>query len=102
MSVYWFGWLRSSDPISRSQLYCPAAVRCTLSNARYFRYQQEFEQAKNYYEKSLSEHRTPDTRAKLSEIEKIIKEKEELAYRDPEQAEIERTRGNDLFKQGTQ
>ena len=61
---------------------------------------QEFEQAKTYYQKSLSEHRTPETNSKLSEVEKIIKQRNEMAYRDPEKAEEERAKGNELFKAG--
>ncbi|KAF0293192.1 Stress-induced-phosphoprotein 1 [Amphibalanus amphitrite] len=59
-----------------------------------------YDLAKKYYESSLAEHRTPETKAKLSEVEKLIKEKIEREYRDPEKAEQERARGNELFKEG--
>lgn len=53
-----------------------------------------------YYEKSMSEHRTPEIRTLLSDIEKIIKEEERKAYVDPEKAEEENEKGNVLFKKG--
>ena len=62
---------------------------------------QKFEEAKTYYEKSLAEHRTPETRTNLSEVEKIVKEIRDKAYRDPKIAEEERERGNMLFREGT-
>jgi len=56
--------------------------------------------AKTYYEKSLSEHRTPETRALVSEVEVLIKEDERKAYIDPAKAEEEKEKGNDSFKKG--
>lgn len=53
-----------------------------------------------FYEKSLSEHRVPETRAMLAEVEKIIKEEERKSYIDPVKAEEEKETGNDLFKKG--
>jgi len=60
----------------------------------------EFANAKVFYEKSLSEHRTVETRALLAEIEKLLKEQELAAYISPEIAEQEKEKGNALFKQG--
>jgi len=56
--------------------------------------------AKFYLEKSLTEHRTPATQELLNTIERAIKEKERLAYEDPEKAEEEKTKGNQLFQKG--
>lgn len=56
--------------------------------------------AKNYYEKSLSEHRTPEVKSLLSDIEKKIKEVEMKAYINPEKAEEEKELGNEFFKKG--
>lgn len=56
--------------------------------------------AKTYYEKSLSEHRTPDVRTLLSEVERMIKEEERKAYINPEEAEKQKNLGNDLFRKG--
>lgn len=56
--------------------------------------------AKTYYEKSLSEYRTPDVKTLLSQIEKKIKEEERKAYIDPAKAEEEKEIGNEYFKKG--
>lgn len=56
--------------------------------------------AKTHYEKSLSEHRTPDVRTLLSEVEKMIRDEERKAYINPEQAEKEKELGNELFRKG--
>ncbi|KAJ8675647.1 hypothetical protein QAD02_011433 [Eretmocerus hayati] len=57
-------------------------------------------QAKVYYEKSMSEHRTPEIKTLLSDIEKRIKEEERKAYIDPVKAEEEKELGNQKFKEG--
>lgn len=56
--------------------------------------------AKTFYEKSLSEYRTPEVKTLLSEIEKKIKEEERKAYVDPVKAEEEKEKGNEFFKKG--
>lgn len=56
--------------------------------------------AKTAYEKSMSEFRTPEIKALLSEVEKKIKEEERKAYIDPVKAEEEKEKGNELFKNG--
>lgn len=60
----------------------------------------QWKQAKIYYEKSMSEHRTPEIRTLLSDIEKRIKEEERKAYIDPVKAEEEKELGNEKFKIG--
>ncbi len=52
------------------------------------------------FEKSLTEHRTPDVLAKLRDTEKLQKERTRQAYIDPAKAEAERARGNELYKSG--
>jgi len=56
--------------------------------------------AKTAYEKSMSEFRTPEIKALLSQVEKKIKEEERKAYIDPVKAEEEKEKGNELFKNG--
>lgn len=60
----------------------------------------ELQLAINNFEKSLTEHRTPDILAKLRDTEKLLKERTRQAYIDPAKAEEERTKGNELYKNG--
>jgi len=60
----------------------------------------ELELAKGAYEKALTEHRTPDYRQNLSEVESAIKKIAEAAYVNPELADQEKQKGNDCFKKG--
>lgn len=53
-----------------------------------------------YFEKSMSEHRTPEVKSIISELEKRIKEEERKAYVDPEKAEEAKEKGNDFFNKG--
>lgn len=52
------------------------------------------------FEKSLTEHRTPDVLNKLREVERIKAEEERKAYIDPEKSAVAREEGNVLFKAG--
>jgi len=56
--------------------------------------------ARTYFQKSLTEHRIPDTLTKLSEVEKVLKEKERAAYIDPEKSVDEKNKGNAFFTKG--
>jgi len=56
--------------------------------------------AKTAFEKALTEHRTPDYRLNLSEIEAAIKKQDEEAYINPELADAEKLKGNECFKAG--
>lgn len=56
-----------------------------------------YKNAKVYYEKSMSEHRTPEIKTLLSEVEKIIKDEEEKEYVNPELAEKEKEIGKRSF-----
>lgn len=56
------------------------------------------DQAIRFYQKSLTEHRTPETLEKLREAEKLKKELERQAYFNPELGEKAREEGNALFK----
>ncbi|SCU77499.1 LAME_0A01310g1_1 [Lachancea meyersii CBS 8951] len=52
------------------------------------------------YQRSLTEHRTPDTLTKLRNCEKELKVRETEAYIDPEKAEEARLQGKDFFTKG--
>merc|ERR1712008_339117 len=56
--------------------------------------------AKMAYEKALTEHRTPDYKLCLSEIDVEYRKAEEEAYVNPEIAEEEKQKGNNFFKSG--
>ncbi|OBZ71939.1 Heat shock protein sti1 [Grifola frondosa] len=53
-----------------------------------------------FYEKSLTEHRTPDILTKLRDTERAHAEAARVAYIDPTKAEQAREEGNTLFKAG--
>lgn len=61
---------------------------------------QDYKSAKTYFEKSMSEHRTPEVKSIISELEKKIKEEERKAYIDPVKAEEAKEKGNELFNKG--
>lgn len=56
--------------------------------------------ALKHYNKSLTEHRTKETLGKVQDIEKQMKEKERLAYINPEISQEEKDKGNDFYKKG--
>ncbi|XP_075225608.1 stress-induced phosphoprotein 1 [Lycorma delicatula] len=65
-----------------------------------YKKKEDWRNAKTYYEKAMSEHRTPEVKTILSDLEKKIKEEERKAYINPELAEEMKNKGNELFNQG--
>ncbi|CCG82906.1 putative Heat shock protein [Taphrina deformans PYCC 5710] len=58
----------------------------------------DLQEAINNYNRSLTEHRTADTLAKLKSAETTLSEKVKKDYESPELAEEARVAGNDAFK----
>ncbi|CCF57580.1 hypothetical protein KAFR_0C05890 [Kazachstania africana CBS 2517] len=57
----------------------------------------DLKKAIEYYQKSLTEHRTPDILSKLRKAEKDLKQQEAEAYLSPEKAEEARLEGKEYF-----
>lgn len=57
----------------------------------------DLESAAKYFDKSLTEHRTPEVLAKLKSTQKDIKTREAAQYVDPEKAEQARLEGKEYF-----
>lgn len=62
--------------------------------------QGDLQQAIDNYQRSLTEHRTPEILNKLREAEKTLKDQQKQAYLDPAKADEERAKGNELYKGG--
>ena len=62
--------------------------------------QEDWANAKKYYDKALSEFRAPDILKKSQALDKKLKEMEKKAYIDPEIAEKEKQLGNAAFTKG--
>eukprot|EP00898_Chlorokybus_atmophyticus_P002169 jgi/Chlat1/2953/Chrsp2S04687 len=61
---------------------------------------EDYKPAIEAYQKALTEHRNPDTLKRLNEAEKKMKDLEGQEYLNPELAQQEREKGNELFKDG--
>ncbi|KAK7103511.1 stress-induced-phosphoprotein 1-like isoform X2 [Littorina saxatilis] len=61
---------------------------------------EDYDNALNYFNKSLTEHRVPDIVKKASEVQSKIKEKERLSFLNPELALQEKEQGNACFQKG--
>ena len=60
----------------------------------------DLESAAKYFDKSLTEHRTPDVLNKLRSTQREIKVREAVSYIDPEKAEEARLQGKEYFTKG--
>lgn len=60
----------------------------------------DLDNAIKFFNKSLTEHRTPDILTKLRDTEKLKTTRAKQAYHDPALADQARERGNDFFKKG--
>lgn len=60
----------------------------------------DLQSAANAFDKSLTEHRTPDVLTKLRSTQKEIKKREAESYIDPEKAEEARLEGKEYFTKG--
>jgi stress-induced-phosphoprotein 1 len=58
----------------------------------------DYTKAIDNFQRSLTEHRTPEILTKLRDVEKTKAETERLAYIDPGKADEAREQGNTLFK----
>ena len=83
---------------SRADFKLIAKALARMGNA--YRKSGDLKNAKMAYEKALTEHRTPDYRSCLAEVEIALKKSEEEAYINPELAEKEKALGNEFFKAG--
>ncbi|CAD5121870.1 DgyrCDS10333 [Dimorphilus gyrociliatus] len=60
----------------------------------------KLDEALHFFNKSVSEHRSSDIVKKINEIQKLLKEKERLAYINPEKSLEAKQKGNEFFTQG--
>lgn len=81
-----------SDYDAIAKAYARAGLACEKKGALH--------DAKKYYEKALTERRTPAIDKKVRELVGKIAEQEAKAYVDPEKAEDEKNKGNECFRDG--
>lgn len=83
---------------NRADFKLIAKAFARIGNA--YKKMEDWRTAKVYFEKSMSEHRTPEVKTIISQLDKKIKEDEIKAYTDPVKAEEAKEKGNELFNKG--
>lgn len=83
---------------NRADFKLIAKALTRIGNA--YKAKKDYANSKTFYQKALSEHRTPETKEALSKVETLLKQQERLAYIDPTKAEEEKEKGNEFFKAG--
>ncbi|XP_065207806.1 stress-induced-phosphoprotein 1 [Planococcus citri] len=83
---------------NRADFKLIAKAFARIGNA--YKKMEDLRTAKVYFEKSMSEHRTPEVKTIISQLDKKIKEEEIKAYIDPVKAEEAKEKGNDYFNKG--
>lgn len=76
---------------NRADFKMIAKALMRIGNA--YKKKKDYRNARIFYEKSMSEHRTPEIRTLLSGVEKVIREEEKKSYINPELAEKEKEKG---------
>lgn len=89
----WFG-----KPTVNAVSYSFARAYARIGNVHLKR--KSYEEAINFYQQSLAEHKIPDNAKKLQQAKRLLEEQKKKEYLDPDKAEAARQEGNELFKQG--
>ncbi|XP_059276018.1 hsp70-Hsp90 organizing protein 2-like [Lycium ferocissimum] len=90
---------RGRELRSDYKMVARALTRKGTALAKMAKSSKDFEAAIEVFQKALTEHRNPDTLKKLNEAEKAKKELEQQEYFNPQIADEEREKGNQLFKE---
>lgn len=83
---------------NRADFKLIAKALSRIGNA--YKAKKDYSNSKIFYEKALSEHRTPETKEALSKVAVILKAELRKNYVDPKISEEEKSKGNECFKKG--
>ncbi|KAG9131953.1 hypothetical protein Leryth_023219 [Lithospermum erythrorhizon] len=90
---------RGRELRSDYKMVARALTRKGTALAKMAKTSKDFEPVIESFQKALTEHRNPDTLKRLNDAEKAKKELEQQEYFNPEIADEEREKGNQLFKE---